>query len=650
MLLASFSVVLGSLLGAATATTVSLSVGSSGGSAVSPLQYGLMFEDINHSGDGGIYAELVQNRAFQGATTVSPFTAVGSATLSLTNTTVPLSSALPQSMEVTSTGKNGTVGFANSGWWGIEVKPQTYTGTFYVYGAYSGGFTAALVSDTNGQTFATANINKSSVANAWTQFNYTLTPTDTAPDVNNSLQITFDASKASGSLNFNFISLFPPTYKDRPNGMRIDLMEALAGLNPSFLRMPGGNNLEGNPTDGSIRWTWNATIGPLIDRPGRLGDWGYENTDGLGLVEYLYWCIDLGMEPILAVWDGLYLDGTIIPESEIDIYVQDALNELEFIMGDSSTTYGALRVSLGYGSEPIYNIKYVEVGNEDDIVSTESLETYQQYRWDAFYDAIHAAYPDIIVIASTIEVTYPSGNTSYGDYHLYTRPDDFVNNFDQFDNSSTVHKTLIGEYASVQPNLQGETGTDWSTGRMPYPFWVGTVAESIYLLGAERNAAAILGASYAPTLQNLDSYEWTPDLISFDADTDDTTLSTSWHMISLFSNTRIAEVLPTSSTSYNTSYGPAYWVAGTSASSSGSYVFKTSVYNSTGDVNYSVSFPSTSSGATANLTVLTAPDPYSENTVGTNVVITTSNTVTASGNGSFAFSVPNYGIALLVVE
>lgn len=134
-------------------------------------------------------------------------------------------------------------------------------------------------------------------------------------------------------------------------------MEALGGLNPSFLRLPGGNNIEGE--DPPYLWYWNQTIGPLTDRPGRPGTWNYENTDGLGLVEYMWWCQDLGMEPLLAVWSGLYLDETVISNETLGVYVQFALDELEFLMGSTNTTYGSLRESLGY-PEP-FQINYLEV-------------------------------------------------------------------------------------------------------------------------------------------------------------------------------------------------------------------------------------------------------------------------------------------------
>ena len=187
---------------------------------------------------------------------------------------------------------------------------------------------------------------------------------------------------------------------------------------------------------------------------------------------------------------------------------------------------------------------------------------------------------------------------------------------------------------------------NWTEPRPTFPFWIGSVAEAIFLIGTERNSDAILGASYAPLLQNLNSYEWVPDLIAFTADTSADVLSTSYHVIELFSNTRIAETLPVTT---DADFDPAYWVAG-SAASAGSYVLKAAVYNTTADVSFSVSFPDTQSGASANLTVLTAPGPYSSNTPGSDVVSTNSSTVTATGNGTFSFALPEWSVALLAVD
>ena len=243
----------------------------------------------------------------------------------------------------------------------MDVQVQPYNGSFWVKGAYNGSFTASLVSAITNDTFGSVSIPSKQSSSGWTQYSYTLKPDMAAPNSNNSFVLTFDNSGApDGSLDFNLISLFPPTYKNRPNGMRKDLMEALAGVHASFLRFPGGNNLEGN--DPPYLWYWNETIGPLKDRPGRPGTWGYHNTDGLGLIEYLHWCEDLNLEPVLAVWAGYYLDGTVVPQDELGPWVQFALDELEFLMGGANTTWGARRVALGY-AEP-FTIRHVEVSNQ----------------------------------------------------------------------------------------------------------------------------------------------------------------------------------------------------------------------------------------------------------------------------------------------
>lgn len=229
------------------ASAYNLSVLATGGNASSPVMYGLMFEDINHSGDGGIYAELIQNRAFQSSTefpaTLSPWVPIGNATLTLQNTSVALSTALPLSVNVAAT-RNipaKTIGISNPGWWGISVKAQKYEGSFWALGSYNGKFTVKLKSDLTSTVFASSEIKSGCSSTKWAEHKFNLEPRFAAPNVNNSFVIEFESGH--GSVNFNLISLFPPTYKGTKNGMRPDLMEALAGLKPSFLRMPGGNNV-----------------------------------------------------------------------------------------------------------------------------------------------------------------------------------------------------------------------------------------------------------------------------------------------------------------------------------------------------------------------------------------------------------------------
>jgi alpha-N-arabinofuranosidase len=217
--------------------------------------------------------------------------------------------------------------------------------------------------------------------------------------------------------------------------------------------------------------------------------------------------------------------------------------------------------------------------------------------------------------------------------------------FGFFDNYTSDHPILIGEYAIVDYDHFNQSSPGWQQGatRAFTPFWYGTVAEAIFLLGAERNSDKIIGAAYAPGFQNWNRWEWIPDLISFDADPAHTTLSTSHHMLSLFSGTRITENLPME----GADFGPAYYVAGRS-NVTGSHILKAAVYNSTGDVPFNVVFEGVGAGSTATLTYLTAPMNASQ-PIGGNIVETHVAQIGAASDGSFVFSLPEYSVAVLDV-
>lgn len=176
------------------------------------------------------------------------------------------------------------IGISNPGYCGIDVLPQTYKGSFWVFGDYRGDFKVALRSASSGEILTSVNIPSHSNTHAWTKHEFVLDSNITAGYKTN-FTLTFVAKSSRQVLNFNLISLFPPTYNNRENGLRRDLMQSLKDLNPSFMRIPGGNNLQGE-VPGS-RWKWNEIIGDLVDRPGRTGAWRYYNTDGLGLIEYM---------------------------------------------------------------------------------------------------------------------------------------------------------------------------------------------------------------------------------------------------------------------------------------------------------------------------------------------------------------------------
>jgi alpha-N-arabinofuranosidase len=192
-----------------------------------------------------------------------------------------------------------------------------------------------------------------------------------------------------------------------------------------------------------------------------------------------------------------------VSEEALGPYVQDALHVLEFIMGDATTEYGALRASLGYPTP--WDLKYIEVGNEDNLSG--GLETYVDYRFEMFFNAIRSAYPNVTIIASTLNAGAAISDSA-GDFHLYTRPDTFVKSFGQFDQRTSEHLVLVGEYATFQPNNATDPDIDWNAARKPWPFWIGSVSEAIFALGIERNGEKMIGASYAPLLQNRNVHSW----------------------------------------------------------------------------------------------------------------------------------------------
>lgn len=339
----------------------------------------------------------------------------------------PLSDALPTSLQIdVPANATGEVGVLNYGWWGMDVSPQTYNASFYVsanqprYLNNQTTFTVSLRSNLTGEVFVSEQIGPVDVpVLGYTQLNASIVNTVTAPNSNNTFALTMDASEVAGqTLYFSMFSLFPETFKDRPNGLRKDIAGAFYDMKPRFLRFPGGNNLEGVSVD--KRWKWWKTIGPLKDRPGRPGNWNYYNTDGLGLVEYLEWCEDMEIEPVLAVYAGFSLDvwgqsGTDWPQDRMGEVLQEALDELEYVTGDTSSKWGALRAEHGH-PEP-FKIDFIEIGNEDWFSST------YPRRWLYMYEGLKAKYPNITYISSAYNenpdytIDIPAG--AYWDTHHY---------------------------------------------------------------------------------------------------------------------------------------------------------------------------------------------------------------------------------------
>jgi len=473
---------------------------------VSPTLYGLMTEEINYSYEGGLYGELIRNRTFKANRTDPVFwNTVGNGIISL-DTNQPLNAALNVSLklDVSQASKDSPVGIANGGYWGIPVRPDTtYRASFYAKGRhFSGALTVALESADGKTVFASATVPK--IAHKWKKYDVTLTTGNIGTSKDNRLVISTTKPGSffsrHGTIWFDVVSLFPPTYNDRPNGTRPDLMQMLADMQPKFLRFPGGNYVEGN-TIGE-RFNWKETVGDISERPGHRSPWGYWSTDGLGLLEFLEWCEDLHMQPVLAVYAGYSLrQQHVDPGPKLEPYVQDALDEIEYVTGDTTTKWGALRAKDGHPAPFVLN--YVEIGNEDFFDRSRSYDG----RFAQFFDAIRARYPNLQLIATT---PVKSRVPDLVDEHYYRSQEEMqahALDFDQY--PRTGPKIFVGEWAT-------RVGS-------PTPNMAGALGDAAWMTGMERNSDIVLISSYAPLFVNVSkltgpdhSMQWRTDLIGYD--------------------------------------------------------------------------------------------------------------------------------------
>ena len=466
---------------------------------VSPTLYGLMTEEINYSYDGGIYGELVRDRAIGrgfGSLSHWPMVARGNAVVNVSSdeTTGP-SATLTRSLKVTVSAAtpDSPAGVENDGYWGIPVRPRTvYTGSFYAKSDAPGiPVTVSLQNDQTGVVAASAKV--TGLTGEWKQYTYTLKTGDVPVSSNNHLILTI---AQPARVWFNLISLFPPTYHARPGGNRTDIMEKLAAMQPKFLRLPGGNYLEGDHI--ADRFDWKKTIGPWTDRPTHQSPWRYRSSDGMGLLEFLQWCEDLKMEPVLAVYAGYSLvQDHVDPGPALEPYVQDALDEIEYVSGGADTKWGAERIKNGHPAP--FPLHYIEVGNEDQFDRSHSYDG----RFAQFYNAIKQRYPHLQIIATT---PVKSVTPEVLDEHFYMSAGESfsqAHHYDAYDRKGP--KVFVGEWATREGD--------------PTPNLEAALADAAWLTGLERNSDLIIMSSYAPLFVNVNpgGMQWAPDLIGYDA-------------------------------------------------------------------------------------------------------------------------------------
>ena len=469
---------------------------------VSPMLYGLMTEEINYAFEGGLYGELVQDRNFmaKGDDTenwIPVEQGTGRGAFTHDAATGP-SAALPASakLTVTQADAKNTFGVRNRGWWGVALRANTtYTGSVYAKAdaaAMAGHLRVSLIANDTGKVLASYTV--PALKADWKQYSFTMkTGADVPPTANNQIVVSFDHA---GSVWLQLLSIFPPTYKGTPNGNRADLMELMGAMHPQFLRLPGGNYLEGNRI--TERFDWKKTIGPQVDRPGHPSPWGYRSTDGFGLLEFLEWCEDLKMQPVLAVYAGYSLrQEHVNPGKDLEPYVQDALDEIEYVTGDASTEWGAERAKDGHPAA--FPLTYVEVGNEDFFDRSKSYDA----RYAQFYDAIKAKYPQLQIIATTAVKGHA---IDVLDDHYYRRAEQFFGDTHHYDKTDrNGPKIFVGEWATREGN--------------PTPNMGAALGDAAWMTGMERNSDIIVMNSYAPLVVNVNpgGMQWQSDLIGYDA-------------------------------------------------------------------------------------------------------------------------------------
>ncbi len=501
---------------------------SAPGKAISPDLVGIFFEDLNYAADGGLYAELVQNRSFEysavdqaawGPLTSWDFVKRGGGAGDLwVDSSGPIHANNPHSALIQINAPGEGVGLSNSGFDGIAVKAgEKYDFSVFARLLNVGGRRdsrpdgklplSVRLETKDGAVIAEAGVEASSPAD-WKQLTATLTASQTIADAR-----LVVLAKQPGLIAIDEISLFPRnTFKSRKNGLRADLAQTIADLKPKFMRFPGGCLAHGDGINHLYRWK--DTVGPVEQRKGQANIWRYHQSVGLGYFEYFQFCEDIGAKPLPVVAAGVSCQNSTrtrgtgqqaIPMEEMLAYVQEVLDLVEYANGPATSTWGAKRAAAGH-PEP-FGLKYLGVGNEDKITPEFSE------RFKLIYDALKAKHPEIVVIGTVGPA--PDGDdftkgwrfaTELGvpmvDEHYYKSPAWFWDNLRRYDSYDRAKPHVyLGEYAAHDDKRR-------STLRA-------ALSEAACLTSLERNADVVRFASYAPLLAKRGHTQWSPDLIYF---------------------------------------------------------------------------------------------------------------------------------------
>ncbi len=487
---------------------------------IQPTMWGLFFEDINFAADGGIYAELIKNRSFEFykplmGWEIAPGGNYEGSVLVLNREDAQSSN--PRYARVTVVSKDKPVTMKNNGFRGMGVK-QGVQYNFSIWARQEAGSNIKINIEL--QNHANETIGKASLnppSEEWTKYEVGFTSSKTDPKA--SLLLSFEGE---GIMDVDMISLFPAdTWKNRPGGLRADLVQMLYDMKPGFLRFPGGCIVEGH--DLSVRYQWKKTVGNVEEREMIVNRWNtefnhrltpdYYQTFGLGFYEYFLLSRDLGAEPLPIINCGMacqFNTGELVPMDQLEPYIQDALDLIEFANGSTDTKWGKLRAEMG--SPQPFNMKFIGVGNEQ--WGPQYIERYIE-----FEKAIKAKYPEIIIVSGS--GPFPDGedfefgmkalkelNAEIIDEHYYRPPQWFFDNatrYDSYDRQGP--KIFAGEYAAQSVAIASPNNRN---------SWLTALSEAAFMTGLERNAEVVHLTSYAPLFAHVEGWQWTPDLIWFD--------------------------------------------------------------------------------------------------------------------------------------
>ena len=504
------------------------------GADIPSSMYGIFFEEINHAGDGGLYAELVQNRGFEDTSVPEGYRVKDGklyppanscnhltcakphpdmcyrwpteeipawsltqlegegASMKLT-TEYPLNSATPTALKVTLPAE-GRVAIGNTGFWGMNIEEgKDYYLRLYTSNGkrFDGKAVIRLVGE-DGQELCNCPL-AIDMAKAWSEYTGHLTATGSDSRAHLVIEL-----EGKGTLLLDYVSLFPfETFRNRANGLRKDIAETLEAMRPAFVRWPGGCVVEGITLSNRIKWK--ETIGDPVTRPGVYDTWGYRTTMGFGYHEFLQFCEDIGAGGMFVCNVGLGCQGRVgdaCKEDEVDSFIEDVLDAIDYALGDGTTEWSRKRVENGHPAP--FPLKYVEIGNEN-------WGPVYEKRYDKFYQAIKEKYPQLKLISTLgLGGQHRHERVDMIDPHWYVSPEFFFASDKLFDQQERGdYEIYIGEYA-VNQNVGG--------GNL-----LGALAEAAFLTGVERNSDLVKMASYAPLFENVNDRVWPTNLIWFDS-------------------------------------------------------------------------------------------------------------------------------------